>query len=98
MKNDNLAQIRDAAIMQSMQPYLKHEVDAMQKAVVNRVGVDIAQGTLTPEKALLYWLEYNSFGKLLGRFDKSIRVGQAVAASNLELLDKGVVDTYPKYT
>lgn len=49
-------------------PYLEEEINKMIAVVDGKVNQHIRQGTLTPELALNFWLERDSYTTLFKRF------------------------------
>lgn len=82
--------IRDAAIMAEMYPFVKNEVDKLDRALDNRMLMAIRKGELTPQMALQGWIEKVSYRELLSKFDQTIKLGQHLGHENQASLDKGV--------
>lgn len=75
-KPEDLADVRDGAVLQNMLPYARVEIDGMMRAVVNNVMSLVQSGCLTPEIAQQKWIEYVSYARLLQRFEQKVRVSQ----------------------
>lgn len=86
----DIAAVRDIAVLDQMYPYVQSTVNEMERALENRIMTELAEGTLTPEKALQAWIEKVSYRKILSRFNTRLRVGQDIAQKNPGILDKGL--------
>ena len=85
MKPNDLASIRDVSVIGNFLPYIEREIEALTTAIDNKAYVAVAEGTLTPEKAVNYWIEKAAFRKLLQKFNLRVRVGQSVGTGTSEL-------------
>lgn len=63
------AELREAAKLASSMPEISHEIDGMSKTTMQSVFADIRNGTLTPDKAMSYWMEMYSYSRLMKRFE-----------------------------
>jgi hypothetical protein len=64
-----LADMRSAAKLASSFPEIEHEIDGMSRSTMLSVFADIRNGTLTPDKAMSYWMEMYSYSRLIKRFE-----------------------------
>ena len=87
MKKEDLASIRDGAIIQQLLPYLESELKSLTLAVDNKAATAFENGTMTPDMAHNLWAERIAYRKTLRRFNALIKVGQALGASNAAALD-----------
>lgn len=70
-----LAEFRAKARLASSMPEIETELDKMRHVLTNKVYGAIRGGTLTPERAMAYWLEMFSYDQLERRLK-----GQAAEA------------------
>ena len=83
----HVKQVRDIAVIEGFRPYLNTEVDKLLKTLDNKVSSEIERGELTPEKALSYCMERNSYRKLQQRFDQRVLAGLSMDTSGLNTLE-----------
>jgi hypothetical protein len=88
MKVEDLAAIRHGAELQSIQPYMEHEINGLMKAVVSFVLGAVNTGSLTPEVAFAKWVEYVSYVKLQQKIKQRIEVGRSIGEKEKLELDK----------
>lgn len=88
MKEDELASISTGVKLQGMLPYLSAELEAYKSSIENKVLMEIEKGTLTPDKALFYWMQLVAQKRLLQRLQMKITVGQYIGEKNSSVLDK----------
>ena len=61
---DELARLRVAADLDSVMPTLNDEIAQMRNSTEVKVYRAIAEGELTPEEALSYWMEMYAYRRL----------------------------------
>lgn len=62
-----------AAQVEPLLPVLLDELDRMAESVASRVATALADSTLSPETALLAWVEYMGYKRLKKRICDRIR-------------------------
>lgn len=83
-----LALAGDAAVLVNFMPYLRAEVDKMQRDVESRAYAGLRDHSLTPEQALSLWREKLAAADLLRRFDTRIKMGHTMAVKHTDALDR----------
>lgn len=81
--NDNpdveqMASFQDGARLAGVMPYLEAELESMERVVENRVYSALDAKTLTPEAALLAWIEKSSIRRLRTRM--KVRTNVTIAS------------------
>lgn len=93
MKSEDLTAIRAGAEIAAMLPIIKAEVDRQDKALENRIFMELNGGRLSPEAALNAWMEKAAIRKMLKNFETKVRVGQTIGERTKELLETGLPNT-----
>lgn len=94
MSPDAFKTVKDATLMREMEPYVRSQVEGMEKALINRVMSDLNKGELTPEKAQLAWVEFATYRKLLSGWQQKGRIGVSVGQQHKAELDKIPMNTH----
>lgn len=76
MDTETLAKIRQGAELANYEPYIRADLDAMQKAIVHSVMVLLGDDKFPPEIAQAKWMEYVTIERLKQRIGKKITVGK----------------------
>lgn len=93
MKSEDLSAIRQGAELANMLPVIEAETARQEKALENRVLMELSKGTLTPEAALQAWMEKAAIRRLLSSFQSKVRIGQTIGEANAKLLETNVGNT-----
>lgn len=64
-----------AAHLLSVYPIIAQELDAMEKALDNRMKADLHKQQATPERALQAWQEKIIYQRIKSRIEQKIRAG-----------------------
>lgn len=76
---EDLSKLADGARMAGALPYIRHEVDRMENALIRRVMASLDDGALTPDAALYAWMELAAYRRLEKRLTTITAVGQTAA-------------------
>lgn len=82
MTPKDLGLIREGVRLQGFLPYLEDAVSKMEGQLEGRVFRLLDEGKLTPELALMAWMEKLAYRRLIRKFDQQVRIGQAVGAAS----------------
>lgn len=93
MKTEDLSIIRQGAELANILPTIEAETSRQEKALENRVLMDLSKGTLSPEAALQAWMEKAAIRRLLSSFKSKVNVAQSIGERNAKLLDSGLPNT-----
>lgn len=78
----DLGRITDAVRLAGMLPFLRQETERMVHEVETRVFTALKAGALTPDAALLAWMEVSSHRQLLKKLETQVKIGQSLGAQH----------------
>lgn len=73
-----IEEMRRAAKLASSMPEIEHEINGMQNTTMTQAFAAIRDGTLTPDKAMSYWMELYSYHRLTKRFETKAALAASV--------------------
>lgn len=85
---ETLAALSDGARLAGALPYVRAELEALERAVENRVYSALERGELSAEAANAAWIEKASLRRLLKRLEAKVRMGTAAGEAAAEELDR----------
>lgn len=77
---EQLLDLSQGAKLAALAEPLSADLGKLMEQSMNKVFIEIANGTLTPDLALQAWYELNAYQRLLQRFNQRIKVGQSISA------------------
>lgn len=72
MTVEELSALRLGAELQNLRPYLKMDIEQQITGVMNSVSALVNKNELTPELAMLKWMEVITLRRILTRTDQRI--------------------------
>ncbi len=75
LSHDDLGRARNGARMAVILPLLREEIARNEAAGMNQIFQDISNGTFTPEKAVIAWMQVYAHRKLLMRLEALVKMG-----------------------
>lgn len=72
MTVEELSALRLGAELQNLRPYLKMDIEQQINGVMNSVSALVNKNELTPELAMLKWMEVITLRRILTRADQRI--------------------------
>lgn len=88
MKQEDLAAIQDGARLAGVLPYLQAEAATIKKGIENQVYAALREGTLTPDKAMFFWMQHLAARETVQKFEQKVRIGQTIGEVNKDLLER----------
>ena len=75
---EEMGSIRDAVRITGALPYIEAAIAQAESALFNRVLGELAQSTLTPDKALYAWMQIRAYRDLYRKLRSGVAEGQSV--------------------
>lgn len=84
---DDLGLVADGARLLTALPYIRSELEGMEKSLISRVFGAIREKNLSPEAAYAAWLELASYRGLMHRMETRVKVAQSVGETSKNTLE-----------